>query len=257
MSHGHLRSGKKLRISLAAIVLAAGALIVNPQSAYPIRGGNNVTDSSMDYVAQVQHSLGLFCTGTLISPQWVLTAAHCVGGEPNAGNFTITLGTHERTVAGQRFTGIEVYDYPGYRGAHNDVALLKLDHPAQNIQPMQLAFPSQHAYWDGQQGGPFTQYDDGVIAGWGTNGNGWPGFLQFKGVSIMPTVPDGDKWPMIPVSAGPCGGDSGGPLMVVIGGQLYQVGVLKGTDCNDSGGNYSDVGQGVLRNWVTSTMAAH
>lgn len=31
----------------------------------------------------------------------------------------------------------------------------------------------------------------------------------------------------------------------------------RGADCDDSGGNYSDVGQGVLRNWVTSTMAAH
>lgn len=257
MSRERHGCGKKLRICVAAILLTAGAMAVNPQSAYSITGGNDVTDKSMGYVGRVWHTLGGFCTSTLIAPQWVLTAAHCVGGEPNASNFTISLGEYQRGRYGKTFIGIGLYEYPGYRGAHNDVALLKLDRPAEEIQPIQLAPASENKRWDGYQGGPFTQYDDGVIAGWGQNGHGWPEYLQFKAVSIYPTQRDRDNWPRIPVSAGPCKGDSGSPLMVTINGQLYQVGVLKAADCNDSGGTYSDVGQGVLRDWVTSTIAAH
>lgn len=255
MSRRHYGSGKRLHMYVAAGLLAAGTAVVAPQSAHSITGGNDVTDTSMGYVAQISHSLGGFCTGTLISQQWVLSAAHCVGGENDARNFTIRLGASVRG-GGQVYRGGEIFEYPGYVGAHNDVALLKLENPVYGVQPIRLAWPEQSWRWDGHQGGPFTKYDDGVIAGWGKNSTGWPSHLQFKGVSIYPVQYDRDNWPLIPVSGGPCGGDSGGPLMVTIDGQLYQVGVMKSQDCATSG-SYSDVGQGVLHKWITETVQNH
>lgn len=254
MPFEHPGNRKKLRRLFAGGLLAVGALTANPQSAYPVTGGNDVTDSSMGYVAQVSHVLGGFCSGTLISQQWVLTAAHCVGGVTDPREMTVRVGTNVR-MGGQVRRAAALYSFPGYMGAHNDVALLKLEFPVYGIQPIPLAWNAQSFRWDGYSGGPFTKYDDGVIAGWGTSSTSgkWPNNLQFKGVSIYPTQLDSGGWRTIPVSAGPCPGDSGGPLMVSINGQLYQVGVTKGADCTTSG-NYSEVGQGILRTWIIDTM---
>ncbi|MFE4665985.1 S1 family peptidase [Streptomyces sp. NPDC056716] len=253
MSFERLRT---LRNSLLLLVvgglISAGITGLAPPSAQAITGGNAVTDASFNFVAKVSYVGGTFCTGTLIKTNWVLTAAHCVGGVTNPGDMTVRVGTNLKDTGGQVRKAIALYSYPGYTGGHNDIALLKLESPVTDIAPISLADTSQSYRWDGQQGGPFTHYDDGVIAGWGQNGAGQlPAQMQFKGVSIMPAQPDDAGLKSIPTSGGPCPGDSGGPLMVSIGGELFQVGVMKGQNCS-TGANYSEVGAGYLQNWILS-----
>lgn len=149
---------------------------------------------------------------------------------------------------------VEIRLHPDYIGGHNDVALLKLDRPVRG-QRIMLAEPSQAYLWDGAQAGPFTPYDDGLVVGWGQTGatGPVPDRLQFRGVSILPPQWDSLDIKTIPVTGGPCFGDSGGPLLVNHSGLLLQVGVLKAANCSTSG-SYSEVGAGGNRDWIRSNI---
>jgi secreted trypsin-like serine protease len=248
-----------LAIALAAAV-AAPAAAADPDRKPLIVGG--VVDESPDvgWIASLNERGRYACSGSLVAPSFVLTAAHCTAGT-RARHWTVRLDSKNRVVGGEFRRVRRILTFPrfSYRTAYGDMALLRLRR-AVAVEPVRLVPHGTH--WIGHSA---------YIAGWGqtsaTNRRS-PRWLNSASIPIRPdrvcqraySRRSFDGRVMLCAGNGlpdTCSGDSGGPLARWLDGAWHLVGVTSfgGLRCN-SPSVYAWVGSSPLRGWLRKRLGA-
>ena len=223
---------------MVPVTIAGLALLISAPAHAIVGGGAPSAEGIGRSVVTIVGSRGNFCTGALIAPRVVLTAAHCV--QPGADYRIVEYGADKQPSLRDVKT---VAIHPGFNMqamlAHRataDVALLQLTAPAAGKIPSTLGAPNIPIV----VGGRFTIAGIGVtVRGDGKSGGtiraagliatGKPGTLQIR---LVDPVSQGTR-----DGLGACTGDSGAPVFEDKQGGPVIIGVVSwSTGPNGSAG---------------------
>jgi secreted trypsin-like serine protease len=220
--------------AIAALALAPAAGAAEPGAAASIIGGHAVTIAefpSLPFIEAREGKHGFACTGSVVAPRVVLTAAHCVediekGKMTPAGNYAIATGVANPSQAGigNVFHIAATHVFPGFDPGiiRGDAAILILASPT-TAPPIPLAGAADAPLY---AGGAEVQ-----LAGWGlTSARArkqpenlqatsmlvqTPSFCQSKTKSFYKPYSPTAQVCMLAAdrASGGCFGDSGGPAI--------------------------------------------
>jgi hypothetical protein len=215
-------------------------------------------------VATAYGYYGSFCSGTLVAQQWVLTAAHCLSGEPSNPLYPENVKFFVGPNSNPKWYGVEPDDgrlfqadaffiHPQYNAKYtsNDIALMHLARPVEDVpiypmneQSMTNSLLSKEVLYVGY----------GVANGISNQGGGIKrsGYMTLWAVESTSYVSGFKK-------SGVCFGDSGGPGLLEFGGEMRVIGV-NSTVFSQSGdpctGGAVQTRVDVYADWIAETMGS-
>ena len=285
-----MTAGRQIDHGRAAVLLAAIVLLLLLPTAAKgaahasIVGGRGATVEefpSLAYIEAHQGTSGFSCTGTVVAPRVILTAAHCIedldrgGGFTPAGQYAVATGTTTPSQALREnvFHVTETHVFPGFDPGSllGDAGILILDRPTA-APPIAIAGSGDAALY---AGGASVQ-----LAGWGlTQANARNAPESLRATTMVVQAPSlckkktrDDRPQYSPAEqlctldvptrkSGGCFGDSGGPA---IGqrpdGTPVELGVIStgGAFCSTKLPNVLtrvDIVSGWVSEWIAATEA--
>lgn len=202
-----------------------------------IVGGTVTTPYSRPYQVALLLNGRQGCGGTLISPNWVLTAAHCLDSA-STNSLTVQVGAHSISRRdGQNLRVSQIIKHENWRGAQGirsgwDIAVLRLATPAAaSITPARLPTAALEAQIAGV--GRYV-----TVSGWGLTSNQGSPSDVLREVNL-PVISNsscsselGFNLPASVICGGgtggvsACNGDSGGPFAASANGKFYSIGTV-------------------------------
>lgn len=265
---------------LALLLIPTAASAAGPGASASIVGGHPVTIAefpSLVYIEAIEGKHGFSCSGTVVAPRIILTAAHCVedvekGTITPAADYALSTGVANPRQAGPSdvFHIVATHVFPGFDPGvlHGDAAILVIDRPT-TVPPLPLAGAGDAALY---AGGAEAQ-----LTGWGltkAKAKEAPENLQATTTLVQPSSSCKQQVkafykPYLPKAqvcvlaadrkSGGCFGDSGGPA---IGrrpdGTAVQLGVTStgGPECSTKAPTVltrADFISGWVGEWIAAT----
>ncbi|MDP3151651.1 MAG: trypsin-like serine protease [Archangium sp.] len=187
------------------------------------------------------------CTGTLIAPKTVLTAAHCINAYGTNVQYFVTFGTYSASPT-RAVLVAQQYKNPNYNQSAWDFGILRLATPVLDVTPIAI---NETAITQAHIGRAIRHVGFGLtVAGGQTSGTKREVSYGLRRVTPY-TIESGAQGKQT------CQGDSGGPgFMVMPGGtQEVLVGVVSYGDQNCMYEGY-DGRVDVAAPWIRQTMAS-
>ncbi|NXC37645.1 ENTK Enteropeptidase, partial [Penelope pileata] len=235
-----------LVIHLQCNIKSCGRRLETQNNGARIVGGSDVSKGAWPWMVSLHFNSRPVCGASLVSEEWLVTAAHCVyGRQLQPSNWKAVLGLHDQSNMTQSSVVVrninQIVINPHYKKLtkDSDIALMHLQYKVQftdYIQPICLPDKNQH----------FLPGTNCSIAGWGAITNDGPTsnilqeaevplILNEKCQQLMPEYTITENMICAGYDMGgvdSCQGDSGGPLMCEDGNEWVLVGVTSfGYEC--------------------------